>query len=521
MPKEESAKSIIYIAGGGGKLAPSCKALLSGAQALLSVVDDLSDIPLPNGIQPPDSFIVMDSLLLKKKQRETRWKEGAVITVGPKPDFEILNVPDEKSLRGILPAMVGVWLENRRLDAEQSQLKEKLRQADNSLTQVTTKMKFYERKSAFVEKQRAILSTDIDRMRIVTTLSREIMSKLDLDEIAGLITQRVPLIVNACWVSFYLYDYDLNRLVLSRTNHKRKINNYVDLAANADTPMVVALREGQLRIIKDLRDFALNKGIMLNLQYSTEYKSASCIIIPLIVGDRIIGVLNLSDKTDGNSFDEVHDLPPLEQLTPALSSALHNCLLHREVLQQSKTDSMTHFLNHRTFYEELQREINAAQRYHSPLSLVIYDIDHFKNINDVHGHQAGDHVIRTVADIIVQSIRGSDIPARYGGDEFCVILSRTDLDHAMIAAERILEKVRATEITFDSQRIKATLSGGIAQYRGQPSAEEFVRQVDDALYQAKQNGRDRIERYEGAHGQDVAKTRTEEPKKTDDGHDAG
>ena len=91
----------------------------------------------------------------------------------------------------------------------------------------------------------------------------------------------------------------------------------------------------------------------------------------------------------------------------------------------------------------------------------------------------------------------------------------------MIAAERILEKVRATEITFDSQRIKATLSGGIAQYRGQPSAEEFVRQVDDALYQAKQNGRDRIERYEGAHGQDVAKTRTEEPKKTDDGHDAG
>ena len=520
MPKENSSTNVIYVVGGGNSLASSCKALLSGLQVSLSFVDTPAEIPLSNGIQPPGIFIVIDSLLLKKNPEEIRWKEGTVVAVGPEAHRGVVNVPNEKSLREILPAMVGLWLENRQVVSEQSQLNERLRQAEMGLAQVSTKMKFYERKSAFVEKQRTILSTDIDRMRIVTTLSREIMSKLDLDEIANLVVERVPLIVNARWASFYLYDYDLNRLVLTRHNHKRKINSYIDLASNSDTPMAVVLREGHLMIIKDLRDFARSKGIVLNRQYSGEYKSTSCIIIPLIVGDQIIGVLNLSDKIDSDGFDDVHDRPPLEQLVPALSSALHNCQLHREVVRRSKTDSMTHFLNHKSFYEELEREINAARRYRSALSLVIFDIDLFKNINDVYGHQVGDRIIRMVARVVAQSIRGSDIPARYGGDEFCVILSHTDIHHAMIAAQRVLDKVRAAEITLDSETIKTTLSAGIGEYEGQATAEEFVRAVDDALYQAKQKGRDRIEKYQGPPAREIAADKTKPQKKLDAEQDA-
>ncbi len=158
-------------------------------------------------------------------------------------------------------------------------------------------------------------------------------------------------------------------------------------------------------------------------------------------------------------------------------------------------DGLTRLFNRRYFEEHLEREISRVDRYSHFLSLIMIDIDHFKQVNDIHGHQQGDTVLRAVADVLNNSIRRPDIAARYGGEEFSIILPETDLKGALVLAERIRQYIEELEIDIDTQILKVTISLGITSYS--PSKEkkdksEIIEAADKALYNSKKTGRNKL-----------------------------
>jgi two-component system, cell cycle response regulator len=164
-----------------------------------------------------------------------------------------------------------------------------------------------------------------------------------------------------------------------------------------------------------------------------------------------------------------------------------------ELQKLSMLDGLTLLHNHRSFQERLREEFRAAQRYDDALSLILVDLDHFKNVNDTWGHLTGDDVLRRVARVLQQSVRETDIVARYGGEEFAVLLPRTPLTGAITVAERIWKELGALRAGSDG-RLRVTASLGIScfPHRGVFSPEQLLLTADEALYRAKREGRNRI-----------------------------
>jgi two-component system cell cycle response regulator len=187
-----------------------------------------------------------------------------------------------------------------------------------------------------------------------------------------------------------------------------------------------------------------------------------------------------------------------EELLARVGSAIHvkqlqDQLRDRNALldQLSRTDALTGLYNRRHLDEELARRHGEARRYHDSLALVLLDIDHFKQVNDLHGHPVGDDVLREVSRRIQNELRLEDIAGRWGGEEFLIILPRTDLDGVLESAERIRRAISATPITAGDRRITVTISGGCAVGPGESPA-ELLRRADKRLYQAKAAGRNQI-----------------------------
>ncbi len=164
------------------------------------------------------------------------------------------------------------------------------------------------------------------------------------------------------------------------------------------------------------------------------------------------------------------------------------------IYRNTVTDAMTGLFNFRFFEDSLEREFSRAERYRSPFSLLFFDVDHFKIFNDRCGHQAGDKILREVARVILKSVRGSDFPCRYGGEEFAVIAPQTSREGALLVAERIRRGVEAIEIPEVREMGKhLTISGGISCFpEDAKRAKELIECADRALYLAKESGRNRI-----------------------------
>jgi len=158
-------------------------------------------------------------------------------------------------------------------------------------------------------------------------------------------------------------------------------------------------------------------------------------------------------------------------------------------------DHLTKIFNRKTFAERFIEEFSYALRHSKIYSLAIMDIDHFKKVNDTYGHQAGDYVLRQLADVVSQLIRNEDIFARYGGEEFVLLLRDTDEEKAFVCAMRIRRAIEKHEFKFQDKVIPITISIGISTLKGGnfKTPEEMFREADEYLYKAKNNGRNRVE----------------------------
>ena len=168
-------------------------------------------------------------------------------------------------------------------------------------------------------------------------------------------------------------------------------------------------------------------------------------------------------------------------------------------MSEARTDPLTNLPNRRAFDEGLARRMAEWRRHGRPLSILMVDIDHFKQVNDRHGHQIGDDVLRRIADVLRCTMRESDVVARFGGEEMAVILSGTDSSEACQAAQRVRRAIEQATFVLGGRPLKVTVSVGAAQCDAEENVTRLVKRADDALYAAKQAGRNRAFWHDGIH----------------------
>lgn len=221
-------------------------------------------------------------------------------------------------------------------------------------------------------------------------------------------------------------------------------------------------------------------------------KTKSALMVPLITEDQTYGVISL-ESPEKNAFSET-EMDLLESFAATATAAIRNARQHEQLQETATTDFLTKVYNRQGFFEIGQHEFQRFLRSARPLSLIALDIDEFKAINDTFGHAAGDQALILLGQRLMTQLRKADVMARYGGDEFMVLLPETDLATALKIAKRLNRALEEVLIQIGDQRIHLTISQGVSQAtKDMRDLNMLVKQADDALYIAKAAGRNRIQ----------------------------
>lgn len=337
--------------------------------------------------------------------------------------------------------------------------------------------------SAFVQLERALIKRNKE-LGITNTLSGAFISSGDINSVFGDLLEKVLMVSDFSmgWIvikeenTFVLKSVSGVSLKLKRELEKGRLDFvYEDVVKSADPLYVLESEEaGRIEALK-------KEGIVFS----------PC--IPLRIGSETMGILVLASRVKVE-FD--FDLAALFSLIGNnISLIVEKVRLFQETQRLALTDGLTGLHNVRYFYDMLNKEIARTRRYQTLFSLVLFDIDDFKVINDTYGHQAGDDVLRSVAFILKGASRQADVAARYGGEEFILILPNTPKHEALNLANRIKEKVERYSY-LEAEAVKITISGGIATFPDDAEdAKALLYSADMALYEAKAMGKKQVYCY--------------------------
>jgi two-component system cell cycle response regulator len=217
----------------------------------------------------------------------------------------------------------------------------------------------------------------------------------------------------------------------------------------------------------------------------------SLLVLPLVAREEPIGTLIVAAKAPAVFGTSVRET--LQALANQLAVAMANARAVRQLEEMATTDGLTGCLNKRALLDQMEQKLLAAQRFGRKLSLIVTDLDHFKSVNDTYGHAAGDRVLKELGGVLRRVKRETDLVARFGGEEFCVLCEETDARGARLLAERVREELEKTEVATELGPLKVTASLGVATFPDHAStaADLFV-QGDKALYEAKNRGRNQV-----------------------------
>jgi len=234
---------------------------------------------------------------------------------------------------------------------------------------------------------------------------------------------------------------------------------------------------------------------MQHLQSSAQ-QASDLATLKVLIREQVIGIRQHVEK------QHVNDLLRQKKLAEALAkSNLRLQQLEQESQQlkqrlneehaQALHDVLTGIHNRLAYQERVEQEYLRWKRYHKPLSLVLFDVDRFKTINDNYGHKAGDKALRMIAKYLKQTLRESDFVARYGGEEFIVVMPETAIDEAMVVANKLRERITEVYFHYGEEKVMVSISAGVASFGDKDTVESVFQRADQALYQAKHNGRNR------------------------------
>jgi diguanylate cyclase (GGDEF)-like protein len=319
----------------------------------------------------------------------------------------------------------------------------------------------------------------------VERLGEVLRSTHDLSKLLSVVLETAIAAVNARAGAIWL-------LAPSRTELALRVSRGMDPSTAEIRPV---LGEGIAgTIARTKRAILVPSAIEAPQPARWEPKERTVIAVPIESESQLLGVIVLYGRRLPQPFDAV-DLDTVRSLARQAAVGIENVLLHQEAQRLSITDGLTSLWNYRYMNMRLAQEVERAIRFNRPLALLVIDIDHFKQINDRFGHQRGDAILAELSNRLVSETRTQvDTAARYGGEEFVLILPETPLEGAMVVAEKVRESIGQTPFGAEGEEpINVTVSIGIAVFPHHGAKPQtLIRAADQALYEAKGRGRDRV-----------------------------
>ncbi|MFZ2961496.1 MAG: diguanylate cyclase [Candidatus Ozemobacteraceae bacterium] len=322
-----------------------------------------------------------------------------------------------------------------------------------------------------------------DKIREVSILyqaTQMIASEIQLQSLLDLAMNATSEIAEMTQGSIWLYDEENEKFARKSQLGEIVLPELVDLVTS---PVFNYLLHNKIPVIQRENGPDSHAG-----PQDLEMFGKSFIMVPIIHSKEFLGVMHLSEKTSDTPFTD-RDQRLIKVFAVQLGAAVKNAKLY----EQAITDGMTHLYLHRYFKQRLFDEVKRAARFDRHLALVMIDIDHFKNFNDTYGHQMGDEVLKKVASIMRKAVRTHDLPVRYGGEEFALVLPETDMIGAVAVAERVRRSVEAEELEFNGKSVRISASFGVAVFpESAREMDTLIKAADMALYSSKENGRNLV-----------------------------
>lgn len=339
---------------------------------------------------------------------------------------------------------------------------------------------------------RQALTARADLFRDIEAFGRDVTASLSLEPLAEMIIEATDRVVAADTLAVVLLDRASGRYLV------RAVRGAPDAVIGKE----VAVGEGLSgRAIRDRatvvdEDFGPEK-VPISLQHLGVPAITHGVGLPLIRDGVVVGALTIARATAGTPFSGL-ELEGLQLLASSAALAVANAFLHAEVAESAVRDPLTGLYNRRHFDEALDRMLTAHRRERlsgwRPLSAIVFDLDRFGVFNKEHGHQVGDEVLRTFADVLAARFRASDLVARLGGEEFIVVLDGATREDAVAAANEVRERLAERSIRAEGgEALRVTVSAGCAELdRTHATRDSLLRTADVALFMAKRAGRDRV-----------------------------
>ncbi len=333
------------------------------------------------------------------------------------------------------------------------------------------------------------LSAKVWRMEMLNQVSRKIASTIEAEEVMGLVRAAVQDAFHAD--TYYVGLLHENCIRLEMFYDEGELYPKTDIPlGNSVVGWVIQNQKSIL--MRNLPVEVKNLGIQTTVVGKPK-SSLSWMGAPLISGNRVLGVMAVASYKL-NAFDQ-NDLDLLENMAHQAAMAIDHSQHHAEVVRQARLDGLTQVYNRTNFMRYLEELCLSSRLNHTPLSLVMLDVDHFKSYNDTYGHLVGDQALTSVVEAIRLNIRSSDILGRWGGEEFVILLPYTSAQQTVQVAERVRQTLKTITVTGrDSQAVPApTVSQGIATLSEAGDANQLLDLADQRLYRAKARGRDQVE----------------------------
>lgn len=311
------------------------------------------------------------------------------------------------------------------------------------------------------------------------------ISLLSLEQISSVLVDRLPSVFSIDYFTLFLYDQDKRKLNLMCHNHP-EIESSFSISLSSSPIMEAAILRGQYIREQDFSTSSYYRGADNPL-----FKKGYFVSIPLMIEKEVVGVLNIND-VDQDSFN-VGDLGFILNLSELIAMSISNAVLYEQTKKLAVTDGLTGISNRPNMEQSLLSEFERSKRYNSPLSVVLLDVDHFKDVNDSYGHQKGDEILVTFASVLKKFCRANDTAARYGGEEFLMILPQSNAQGAFKIAERVREEIMKMSFVGNDSKFSVTTSCGVAELNRDymKNTDQLINVADNAMYEAKNSGRNK------------------------------